>query len=78
LEYVKTINGIDFINDSRSINSNAVWYALESMTKPITWIMNINNQEELTEALLDSILIKLRILLFKEFIILKSWISSPD
>lgn len=55
LEYVKTINGIDFVNDSRSINSNAVWYALESMTKPTTWIMNINNQEDLTEALLDSI-----------------------
>lgn len=53
LELVKTINGIDFINDSRSTNVNAVWFALESMTKPTTWIMSIENRESITDELID-------------------------
>ena len=38
LEFVKTIEGVDFINDSKSSNLNACWFALESMTKPVIWI----------------------------------------
>ena len=38
LEYVLTVHGIDFINDSKATNVNACWYALESMTKDIIWI----------------------------------------
>ncbi|MCQ2270300.1 MAG: hypothetical protein MJZ52_03615 [Bacteroidales bacterium] len=53
LELVKTINDIDFINDSRSTNVNAVWFALESMTKPTTWIMSIDNREVITDELID-------------------------
>ncbi|PKP27414.1 MAG: hypothetical protein CVU02_03525 [Bacteroidetes bacterium HGW-Bacteroidetes-19] len=55
LEFVKTIDEIDFINDSRSTNSNAVWFALESMTKPTIWIMSINSIDEITSELLDLI-----------------------
>ncbi len=39
LEDVATINGIEFINDSKATNVNSVWYALESMRKPIVLIM---------------------------------------
>lgn len=39
LEPVATINGIEFINDSKATNVNSVWYALESMTKPVVWIV---------------------------------------
>ncbi len=39
LEVVATINGIEFINDSKATNINSVWYALESMTKPVVLIM---------------------------------------
>ncbi len=39
LEYVLTVHGIDFINDSKATNVNACWYALESMTKEIIWIV---------------------------------------
>lgn len=53
LELVKTIEGVDFINDSRSTNVNSVWFALESMTKPITWIMNIDKLEDISEDLLE-------------------------
>lgn len=31
LEFVATIRGVDFINDSKATNVNSVWYALESM-----------------------------------------------
>ena len=38
LEFVATIKGVDFINDSKATNVNSTWYALESMTKPIVLI----------------------------------------
>ncbi len=38
LEFVATVHGIDFINDSKATNMNSVWYALESQTKPVIWI----------------------------------------
>ncbi|HIG32796.1 MAG TPA: UDP-N-acetylmuramoyl-L-alanine--D-glutamate ligase [Flavobacteriales bacterium] len=39
LEYVLTVHGIDFINDSKATNVNACWYALEIMTKKVVWIV---------------------------------------
>ena len=38
LEFVNTVHGIDFINDSKATNVNSTWYALESMQKPVIWI----------------------------------------
>ncbi|MCS6809574.1 MAG: UDP-N-acetylmuramoyl-L-alanine--D-glutamate ligase, partial [Bacteroidota bacterium] len=38
LEYVRTLNGVDYINDSKATNVNSTWYALSSYTKPIVWI----------------------------------------
>lgn len=39
LEYVATIRGVDFINDSKATNVNSVWFALESMKKPVILIL---------------------------------------
>lgn len=39
LEHVATVNGIEFINDTKATNVNATWFALESMEKPVIWIM---------------------------------------
>ncbi|HAD33237.1 MAG TPA: UDP-N-acetylmuramoyl-L-alanine--D-glutamate ligase [Chitinophagaceae bacterium] len=39
MEYVASIRGVEFINDSKATNLNSVWYALESMTKPVILIM---------------------------------------
>ena len=39
LQYVATVRGVRFINDSKATNVNATYYALESMTKPIVWIV---------------------------------------
>jgi UDP-N-acetylmuramoylalanine--D-glutamate ligase len=39
MEYVVTVKGIEFINDSKATNVNSTWYALESMTKPVILIL---------------------------------------
>ncbi|HQV05287.1 MAG TPA: cyanophycin synthetase, partial [Chitinophagaceae bacterium] len=39
MEYVSTVRGIEFINDSKATNVNSTWYALESMTKPTVLIL---------------------------------------
>ncbi|HNP20536.1 MAG TPA: UDP-N-acetylmuramoyl-L-alanine--D-glutamate ligase [Panacibacter sp.] len=39
LEYVSTVRGVEFINDSKATNVNSAWYALESMTKPTILIL---------------------------------------
>ena len=39
LEYIATVHGIEFINDSKATNVNSTWFALESMTKPVILIL---------------------------------------
>ena len=39
LERFISVHGIEFINDSKATNINSAWYALESMTKPVVWIV---------------------------------------
>ena len=39
MEFVAKVNGIEFINDSKATNINATWFALESMEKPVVWIV---------------------------------------
>jgi len=39
LEYVASVHGITFINDSKATNINSTWYALEYMEKPTVWVM---------------------------------------
>jgi UDP-N-acetylmuramoylalanine--D-glutamate ligase len=55
LQKVKTLNQIDFIDDARSTNTNSVWYSLQSMTKPVIWISNVDNAEKITNDLMDQI-----------------------
>ncbi|GAB4452849.1 MAG: UDP-N-acetylmuramoyl-L-alanine--D-glutamate ligase [Bacteroidia bacterium] len=38
LEFVNTINGVDYINDSKATSVHAAYYALASQTKPVIWI----------------------------------------
>ena len=39
LQYVATIRGVRYINDSKATNVNSCWYALESMTTPTVLIL---------------------------------------
>lgn len=59
LEFVATIRGVDFINDSKATNVNSVWYALESMTKPTVLILGGqdkgNDYGEIAELVKDKV-----------------------
>jgi len=39
LEPVIKVSGINFINDSKATNVNSTWYALESMSTKVVWIV---------------------------------------
>ena len=39
MEFVATVRGVDFINDSKATNVNSTWYALESMQKPTVLVI---------------------------------------
>ncbi|MEL7001317.1 MAG: UDP-N-acetylmuramoyl-L-alanine--D-glutamate ligase [Bacteroidota bacterium] len=38
MEYVATINDVEFVNDSKATNVDAVKYALDSFSQPLVWI----------------------------------------
>ena len=39
LEFVRTLNGVRYINDSKATNVNSTWYALESMNEPVVLVL---------------------------------------
>jgi UDP-N-acetylmuramoylalanine--D-glutamate ligase len=39
LEYVASVRGVEFYNDSKATNVNSTWFALESLDKPIILIL---------------------------------------
>ncbi len=53
LEPVLKIHGMQFINDSKATNINSTWFALETIQKPIVWIVGGvdkgNDYTELTD-----------------------------
>ena len=59
LEFVASINGIEFINDSKATNVNSTWYALESMEKPVVWICGGQDKGNDYNELID--LVKARV-----------------
>jgi UDP-N-acetylmuramoylalanine--D-glutamate ligase len=65
LEFVKTIEGVDFINDSRATNANAVWFAMENMLQPIIWITNMNSVDLITDDLKQIIHEKVKIVVIQ-------------
>lgn len=39
LERIGMVNGVEYINDSKATNVNSTWYALESMERPVIWVV---------------------------------------
>jgi len=39
MEYVASINGVTYINDSKATNTDAVYYALDGVEGPVVWIV---------------------------------------
>ncbi|MDD5814720.1 MAG: UDP-N-acetylmuramoyl-L-alanine--D-glutamate ligase [Bacteroidales bacterium] len=38
LEVIRTLDGVEYINDSKATNVDAAWYALDAQTRPVVWI----------------------------------------
>ncbi len=59
LETVNTISGVTYINDSKATNVNSTWFALESMTSPVVWIVGGvdkgNDYSQLQELVKDKV-----------------------
>ena len=59
LEFVATVRGVDFINDSKATNVNSVWFALESMKQPTILILGGqdkgNDYNELAELVKEKV-----------------------
>ena len=59
LEYVRTVDGVRYINDSKATNVNSTWYALESMTDPVVLILGGkdkgNDYNEIAQLVKDKV-----------------------
>ncbi|PTN07918.1 UDP-N-acetylmuramoyl-L-alanine--D-glutamate ligase [Mangrovibacterium marinum] len=59
LERFLKVHGIEFINDSKATNVNSTWYALESIHRPIVWIVGGvdkgNDYKELEQLARDKV-----------------------
>ncbi|MCE3228052.1 MAG: UDP-N-acetylmuramoylalanine--D-glutamate ligase [Bacteroidetes bacterium] len=60
LEFVASINGIEFINDSKATNVNSTWYALESMQKPVVWVCGGQDKGNDYNELIDLVKAKVK------------------
>ena len=59
LEFVREIDGIKFINDSKATNVDSVWYALRSFSEPIFLILGGqdkgNDYEKIKQLIIDKV-----------------------
>lgn len=60
LEFVREINGVKYINDSKATNVDSVWYALRSFDQPIYLILGGqdkgNNYNQIKDLVLSKVL----------------------
>lgn len=63
LEYVATIRGVEFINDSKATNMNSVWYALESMKKPTILILGGQDKGNDYSEILELVMEKVKVII---------------
>lgn len=59
LEFVRTIDGIDFVNDSKATNVDSVWVALRSFEKPLYLILGGkdkgNNYDQIKNLVIEKV-----------------------
>jgi UDP-N-acetylmuramoylalanine--D-glutamate ligase len=63
LEFVATINGVDFVNDSKATNVDSVVYALGSFEQPLIWIAGGIDKGNDYSVILDQVRAKVRVLI---------------
>lgn len=64
LEYVATIRGVKYINDSKATNVNSCWYALQTMTTPVVLILGGTDKGNDYSEILDLVKEKVHTLVF--------------
>lgn len=60
LEKVATVNGVEYINDSKATNVDSVYYALQAMTRPTVWIVGGQDKGNDYGPLLDFVKAKVK------------------
>jgi UDP-N-acetylmuramoylalanine--D-glutamate ligase len=60
MEFIKTINGVDYVNDSKATNIDAVKYALMAMEKPVVWIAGGQDKGNDYEGIMSLVKAKVR------------------
>ena len=55
LEFVRRVNGVDYINDSKATNVDSVWYALRSFDKPLYLILGGKDKGNDYSQILDPV-----------------------
>lgn len=63
VEHICCVNDIVYINDSKATNVDAVWYALQSMTRPVIWIAGGTDKGNDYTPLLDLVKSKVHTLI---------------
>jgi UDP-N-acetylmuramoylalanine--D-glutamate ligase len=53
LERVAVIDGVEYINDSKATNVDAVFYALEAMERPLIWVVGGQDKGNDYEPLME-------------------------
>jgi len=81
LEFITEINGVDYINDSKATTVDLAWYSLESIDRPLIWIVggvdDRNDYSMLKEIVRDKV--KVIICLGKESRkVFKTFMSDVD
>lgn len=64
LEYVASVRGIRFVNDSKATNVNSCWYALQSMKTPVVLILGGKDKGNDYHEIEDLVRQKCRALVF--------------
>lgn len=64
LEYVATIRGVRYINDSKATNVNSCWYALQSMKTPVVLILGGTDKGNDYSEIADLVREKVHTLIF--------------
>lgn len=60
MEPVGVHDGVTYINDSKATNVDAVWYALQAMTRPVVWIVGGKDKGNDYSALFDLVAAKVK------------------
>lgn len=54
-EYVGTVDGIMYYDDSKAENVNATWFTMENIVRPVVWIAGGNDNNTDYSELVDSV-----------------------